>query len=126
VPALGHLMVDLILLKTIEEIINSFNKVLKLKLNHFSKESFNEIKNVTLFLVGIIVLVLGTLIIIFDYPQIEYFENIDFELYYSLLDKEKEIHQRLIIEFTIGLVILGLGVLLLVGSFLNRFENGFR
>ena len=56
---------------------------------------------------GIIVLVLGTLIIIFDYPQIEYFENIDF-------------------EFTIGLVILGLGVLLLVGSFLNRFENGFR
>jgi hypothetical protein len=85
-----------------------------------------EIKNVTLFLVGIIVLVLGTLIIIFDYPQIEYFENIDFELYYSLLDKEKEIHQRLVIEFTIGLVILGLGVLLLVGSFLNRFENGFR
>jgi len=85
-----------------------------------------EIKNVTLFLVGIIVLVLGTLIIIFDYPQIEYFKNIDFELYYSLLDKEKEIHQRLVIEFTIGLVILGLGVLLLVGSFLNRFENGFR
>lgn len=85
-----------------------------------------EIKNVTLFLVGIIVLVLGTLIIIFDYPQIEYFENIDFKLYYSLLDKEKEIHQRLIIEFTIGLVILGLGILLLVCSSLNRFENRFR
>ena len=47
-----------------------------------------EIKNVTLFLVGIIVLVLGTLIIIFDYPQIEYFENIDFKLYNSLLDKD--------------------------------------
>lgn len=85
-----------------------------------------EIKNVTLFLVGIIVLVLGTLIIIFDYPQIEYFENIDFKLYYSLLDKEKEIHQRLVIEFTIGLVILGLGILLLVCSSLNRFENRFR
>jgi len=85
-----------------------------------------EIKNVTLFLVGIILLVLGTLIIIFDYPQIEYFENIDFKLYNSLLVEEKEIHQRLVIEFTIGLVILGVGVLLLVGSFLNRFENGFR
>ena len=85
-----------------------------------------EIKNVTLFLVGIIVLVLGTLIIIFDYPQIEYFENIDFELYNSLLVEEKEFHQRLVIEFTIGLVILGLGMLLLVGSCLNRFENGFR
>jgi len=85
-----------------------------------------EIKNVTLFLVGIILLVLGTLIIIFDYPQIEYFENIDFESYNSLLVEEKEFHQRLVIEFTIGLVILGLGVLLLVGSSLNRFENGFR
>jgi len=31
VPALGRLMIVLILLKTIEEIINSFNKVLKLK-----------------------------------------------------------------------------------------------
>jgi len=90
------------------------------------KGSFNGIKNVTLFLVGIIVLVLGTLIIIFDYPQIEYFENIDFKLYNSLLVEEKEFHQRLVIEFTIGLIILGLGVLLLVGSFLNRFENGFR
>ena len=85
-----------------------------------------EIKNVTLFLVGIILLVLGTLIIIFDYPQIEYFENIDFESYNSLLVEEKEFHQRLVIEFTIGLVILGLGVLLLVGSSLNRFENRFR
>ncbi len=85
-----------------------------------------EIKNVTLFLVGIILLVLGTLIIIFDYPQLEYFENINFESYNSLLVEEKEFHQRLVIEFTIGLVILGLGVLLLVCSCLKRFENGFR
>jgi len=85
-----------------------------------------EIKNASLFLVGIILLVLGTLIIIFDYPQIEYFENIDFESYSSLLVEEKEIHQRLIIEFTIALIILGIGVLLIVGSLLKRFENGFR
>jgi len=85
-----------------------------------------EIKNATLFLVGIILLVLGILIIIFDYPQTEYFENIDFKLYNSLLVEEKEIHQRLVIEFTIGLVILGLGILLLVDSCLNRFENGIR
>ena len=85
-----------------------------------------EIKNVTLFLVGIILLVLGTLIIIFDYPQIEYFENIDFKLYNSLLVEDKEIHRRLLIEFTIGIIILGIGGLLIAGSFLKRFENGFR
>ncbi len=85
-----------------------------------------EIKNASLFLGGIILLVLGTLIIIFDYPQIEYFENIDFESYSSLLVEEKEIHQRLIIEFTIALIILGIGVLLIVGSLLKRFENGLR
>ena len=85
-----------------------------------------EIKNASLFLGGIILLVLGTLIIIFDYPQIEYFENIDFKLYNSLLVEEKEIHQRLIIEFTIALIILGIGVLLIIGSCLKRFENGFR
>ncbi len=85
-----------------------------------------EIKNASLFLGGIILLVLGTLIIIFDYPQIEYFENIDFKSYSSLLVEEKEIHQRLIIEFTIALIILGIGVLLIIGSCLKRFENGFR
>jgi hypothetical protein len=85
-----------------------------------------EIKNASLFLGGIILLVLGTLIIIFDYPQIEYFENIDFESYSSLLVEEKEIHQRLIIEFSIALIILGIGVLLIVGSLLKRFENGLR
>jgi len=85
-----------------------------------------EIKNVTLFLVGIILLVLGTLIIIFDYPQIEYFEKIDFESYNSLLVEDREIHQRLLIEFSIGLIILGIGTILIAGSFLKRFENGFR
>jgi len=85
-----------------------------------------EIKNVTLFLVGIILLVLGTLIIIFDYPQIEYFEKIDFESNNSLLVEDREIHQRLILEFTIGLIILGIGIVLIGGSFLKRFENGFR
>ena len=80
----------------------------------------------TLFFIGIIFLVLGTLIIIFDYPQIQFFENKDFESYYLLDEEKKTIHQRLILEFSIGIVILGLGSSLLVGSFLKRFENGFR
>ena len=85
-----------------------------------------EIKNVTLFFIGITILILGTLIIIFDYPQIQFFENMDLESYYLLDEERKNIHQRLIIEFSIGIGILGIGMSLLVGSFLNRFKNRFR
>ena len=83
-----------------------------------------EIKNVTLFFVGIATLILGILIVLFDYPQIQYLENEDSS---QLLDGEKRsLYQRLLIEFSVGLGISGLGSLLLVGSFLKRFENGLR
>jgi len=85
-----------------------------------------EIKNISLFFIGIIVLILGSLIIIFDYPQIQYLENMDLKSY-SLLDEEqKNIHQRIIIEFTIGFAIIGIGGLVMSSSFLKRFENGVR
>ena len=85
-----------------------------------------EIKNISLFFIGIIVLILGSLIIIFDYPQIQYLESMDLREY-SLLDEEqKNIHQRIIIEFTIGFVIIGVGGLVTSSSFLKRFENGIR
>jgi hypothetical protein len=82
-----------------------------------------EIKNITLFLIGIIVLILGFLIIIFDYPQIQYFENIDLKSYNLLVEEKKSIYQRLVIEFSIGIVILGVGGVVMISSFLKRFEN---
>ena len=85
-----------------------------------------KIKNVTLFFIGIIILILGLFIIIFDYPQLEFFERIDDESYYLLDEEKKNIHQKLMIEFTIGIVILGTGFSLLFLSFLKRFENGVR
>ncbi len=85
-----------------------------------------EIKNTTIFFIAIAVLILGSFIIIFDFPQIQFFENMNLESYYLLDEEKKIIHQRLIIEFTIGVIILGIGMLLLVGSFLDRFENGIR
>ena len=48
-----------------------------------------EIKNQTLFFVGIIVLILGILIIIFDYPQIQYLRNSDVGESNYLKDTEK-------------------------------------
>jgi len=85
-----------------------------------------EIKNVTLFFIGIIILILGALIIIFDFPQIQYFHKMSLKSYQLLHEEQREIHQRLIWEFSVGVVILGLGVLTLITSFLKRFENGIR
>ncbi len=83
------------------------------------------IKNTTLFFIGIIILILGVLVILFDYPQIQFFESMDLESYYLLGENERSIHQRLIIEFAIGIIISIIGVSVLAGSLLKRFENSF-
>ncbi|MHA7734002.1 hypothetical protein [Nitrosopumilus sp. S6] len=85
-----------------------------------------EIKNQTLFFIGIIVLILGILIIIFDYPQIQFLENLDSESYYMLDEEKKNIHQRMKIELTVGMGLFTAGVGLLAVSFLKRFENRLR
>ncbi|RMW37703.1 MAG: hypothetical protein EA446_06725 [Nitrosopumilus sp.] len=85
-----------------------------------------EIKNQTLFFVGIIVLILGILIIIFDYPQLQLLESLDSESYYMLDQEKKDIHQRMKIEITVGAGLFVTGIGLLAVSFLKRFENRFR
>ncbi|WP_428325792.1 hypothetical protein [Nitrosopumilus sp.] len=86
-----------------------------------------EIKNQTLFFVGIIVLILGILIIIFDYPQIQYLENQEVSGTNYLKDPEQfSIYQRLQIEITVGIGLFIAGIGLLAVSFLKRFENRFR
>ena len=65
-----------------------------------------NIHNPTLFFIGIILLILGSFVTIFDYPQIQYFENMNSEMYSTLESEQKEIHNRLIIEFSIGIIIL--------------------
>ncbi len=85
-----------------------------------------EIKNQTLFFVGIIVLILGTLIIIFDYPQLQILDNLDSESYYMLDEEKKNIHQRMKIEITVGIGLVVTGIGLLAVSFSKRFENRLR
>ena len=65
-----------------------------------------DIINHTWFFIGIILLILGTFVTIFDYPQIQYFENMDSQMYSSLDSETKEIHKRLQIELSIGITIL--------------------
>ncbi|QDI89199.1 hypothetical protein Nisw_06520 [Candidatus Nitrosopumilus sp. SW] len=85
-----------------------------------------EIKNLTLFFIGMIVLILGILIIIFDYPQIQFLENLDSESYYMLDEEKKNIHQRMKIELAVGIGFFVTGIGMLAVSFLKRFENRLR
>ena len=85
-----------------------------------------QIKNVSLFFIGIIISILGAFIIIFDYPQIQYLEEISTDSDFRLDMEQLSIQQRLLIEFTIGIIILIIGSSLLVISFLKRFQNGIR
>ena len=86
-----------------------------------------EIKNQTLFFIGIIFLILGILIIIFDYPQIQYLENFDLSKSNYRLDTERfSIYQRLMIEITVGIGLFFTGIGLLIVSMLKRFENRLR
>ena len=63
-----------------------------------------EIKNIGWFFIGLVILIVGTFIVIFDYPQIQFFENLESESYFLLDEEKKDIHQRLKIEFSIGVV----------------------
>ena len=75
---------------------------------------------------GLIILILGSFVIVFDYPQIQYFNNLENENYATLETEQKEIFQKILVEFTIGIILFVCGISLIVISILKRFENGFR
>ena len=79
-----------------------------------------NIINSTWFFIGIILLILGTFVTIFDYPQIQYFENMDSQMYASLDSEKKDIHQRLQIELSIGISILMAGTAFLTLSMFKK------
>jgi len=73
--------------------------------------------------VGLIILILGSFVIVFDYPQIEYFNYLENDNYITLETEQKEIFQKILVEFTIGVILFVSGISLIVISMLNRFEN---
>jgi len=85
-----------------------------------------EIRNQKKFLVGLVIIILGTFIIVYDYPQIEYFNNLEKETFQILENNKKEIYQKIFIEFSIGIILFGLGITLILISVFKKFENGFR
>jgi hypothetical protein len=79
-----------------------------------------EIKNIEWFFISLIILIVGTFIVIFDYPQIQFFDNLDDQSYYFLDEEKKNIHQRLKIEFSVGVVFVLSGLIL---SLISIFWN---
>lgn len=79
-----------------------------------------EIHNPTFFLTGMVMLVLGMFVMVFDHPQIQYFEQMLPESYSLLEFEEREIHQRLLIEFSVAGAISAAGASLVLLSFRRR------
>ena len=79
-----------------------------------------KIQNSAWFFIGIILLILGSFVTVFDYPQIQYFENMDSEMYATLDSEKREIHQRLQIELSIGFTILLAGGMFLTLSLFRK------
>ena len=71
-------------------------------------------------------MILGTFIIVYDYPQIEYFNNLEKETFQILENDKREIYQKIFIEFLIGIIFFGVGIMLILISIFKRFKNGFR
>ena len=89
-------------------------------------EGFLEIRNQRKFLVGLIILILGSFVIVFDYPQIEYLSYLENDNSITLEKDKKEIYQKILIEFIIGVILWIIGIELILISMLKRFENRFR
>jgi len=83
------------------------------------KTKLVQIPTTYLLFIGITLVLLGAYIIIFDYMQLQYFDSLGIE--YQMLDQDqKEIHQRLQVEFAIGIGISAFGAMVLVFSLLRN------
>ncbi len=82
-----------------------------------------EIKNIQWFFISLILLIVGAFIVIFDYPQIQFFDNFDDQSYYFLDEEKKNIHQRLKIEFSVGVVFVLSGLILSLISIFWNFKK---
>ena len=72
---------------------------------------------------GLLIFMIGIFIVIYDYPQIKYFDNFEFDSYLLLDEDKKNIHQRLKIEFSIGITFLLFGIGLSIFSLIKKTKE---
>jgi hypothetical protein len=63
---------------------------------------------------------IGIFIVIFDYPQIQYFENFEVDSDFLLDEGKKNFHQVLKIEFSIGVTFLVIGIVVCIFSLIMK------
>jgi hypothetical protein len=63
---------------------------------------------------------IGIFIVIFDYPQIQYFENFEVDSDFLLDEGKKNFHQVLKIEFSIGVTFLVIGIVVCIFSSIKK------
>lgn len=77
--------------------------------------TLESLSSTVLSLVGMICMVLGALVVTFDYPQIVHLGGFDSSVVgVNNPNLDRGLYERLVIEFAIGVVILGAGVALCV------------
>ena len=79
-----------------------------------------KIQNISLFFAGIIVIIIGMLVVIFDYPQVQYFSQVVTGSQQIIELQDRDFYQRLQIEFSIGIAVLALGIMLVLISVLKK------
>ncbi len=72
---------------------------------------------------GLMIFMIGIFIVIYDYHQIKYFDNFEFDSYLLLDEDKKNIHQRLKIEFSIGITFLLSGMGLIIFSLIKKTKQ---
>ena len=85
-----------------------------------------ELNNETLFFAGITLVILGSFIMVFDYPQIQFLEMAGSDPGYSMDMEMRDVQQRLLVEFAVGAGLVATGAVLFAASFLKGFKNRFR
>ena len=66
---------------------------------------------------------IGIFVVIFDHPQIQYFENFDINSNLLFDEEKKNFYQRLKIEFSIGVSFLVIGIVICIFSLIKKIEK---
>ena len=79
-------------------------------------------------LAGIACMVLGALIMTFDYPQIEYLGGFDADAATVAMGdpEQRSLHGRLVTEFAVGAAIFGAGIIMCVPKIASVLRRGRR
>ncbi|KAF6243644.1 hypothetical protein C6988_02185 [Nitrosopumilus sp. b1] len=70
---------------------------------------------------GLILIIIGSLIIVYDYPQLEYLKNVEEQITEST--DTIGLQGRLQIEFTVGITILIAGIILAGYGMLKKIKD---